>query len=362
MSDSLTRRTGELAAVRNLATMSDEDRKRYAAQAVAERDHDKLWHITQAFLQLNGSSANTIRTYRTGIYHLLEAWQDTDLLRPTRNDGQLYVFNLRQADRPADPNDKHAIAKQKTARTPEDSKQAAHKPLSPASIRTRVSAANALYRALRWTGVTTADPFREVNLPKLESTAKQRVKEKAFSDEELNALVNYAISENDKHLLLILYLGAHGGLRADEMINLKWEHVDTMNRRLYVHGKGGRNRTVRMSKNLTATLEDRRNTDKPSKHDHVIKDRHQSLIYRKLQNAWYPAIAKQLGSNDPQEIPDMPRFEGKGIHGMRHYTGVRLAKESRNLQVVRDHLGHATVRTTEVYAGVADEANEVDDW
>lgn len=365
MSSSLVKQAGALARARDLAGMSDEDRKRYAAKAVGERDHEALWELTQAFLLLNGATENTLRSYRKGVMLLLEAWEGVDLLRVTRNDGQLYVFNLEQEDRAADPNDRHAIAKLKTVKNQRDLERAKRKPLSPASVRSRVSAAKALYRALRWAGVTTADPFDEVRLPKLGSSARERVKQKAFTNDELNALIDYAMSEADKRLLLILYLGAHGGLRVNEMLNLKWADVDTMNRRLRViDGKGGKDRTVRMSKNLTAAIEDTRAARRQAGTltEHVVEDRHQSLVYRRLQTAWYAAMTKRLGVSDPNEVPDMPRFEGKGIHGMRHYTGVRLAKESGNLQVVRDHLGHASVRTTEVYAGIADEAKEVDDW
>lgn len=365
MSTSLAKQTGALARVRDLASMSDEDRKRYAAKAVGERDHEALWELTQAFLLLHGASENTLRSYRKGVMLLLEAWKGVDLLRATRNDGQLYVFNLEQEDREADPDDRHAIAKLKTVTSQRDLERAKRKPLSPSSIRARVSAAKALYRALRWAGVTTVDPFDEVRLPRIGSSARERVKKKAFTHDELDALIDYAMSEADKRLLLILYLGAHGGLRVNEMLNLTWDDVDTMNRRLTViDGKGGKDRTVRMSKNLTATLEDTRAERRAAGtlNEHVVEDRHQSLVYRRVQKAWYAAMAKRLGVSDPSQVPDMPRFEGKGIHGMRHYTGVRLAKETGNLQVVRDHLGHASIRNTEVYAGLADEAKEVDDW
>lgn len=365
MSGSLAKRAGALARVRDLASMSDDDRKRFAARAVAERDHEALWELTQAYLQLHGSSENTIRSYRKGVMLLLEAWQGVDLLRATRNDGQLYVFNLEQEDREADPKDRHAIAKLKAAKDPRALESAKRKPLSPASIRARISAARSLYRALRWAGVTTADPFAEVRLPKPSSSARERIKQKAFTEEELDILIHHAMREGDKRLLLILYLGAHAGLRVNEMLNLKWDDVDTMNRRVRViDGKGGKDRTVRMSKNLTATLEDARNQRRAegTLTEHVLEERHQSVVYRRVQRAWYQAMARHLGISDPEDVPDMPRFEGKGIHGMRHYTGVRLAKESRNIQVVRDHLGHSSVRSTEVYAGIADEAKEVDDW
>lgn len=39
-----------------------------------------------------------------------------------------------------------------------------------------------------------------------------------------------------------------------------------------------------------------------------------------------------------------------GVHSLRHSSGTRLYRETRDLMLVRDHLGHSSVSTSERYA------------
>ncbi|BDP44252.1 hypothetical protein DAETH_42210 (plasmid) [Deinococcus aetherius] len=85
----LTQRAGRYAH------LSEEERKRTAAQAVALQDLDLLWALTEAHLTLYGGqgarvSPLTLRSYRTGVRVFL-AWaahEALSLLRPKRDTGR----------------------------------------------------------------------------------------------------------------------------------------------------------------------------------------------------------------------------------------------------------------------------------
>lgn len=119
------------------ASMSEDDLKRFAAEACRDRKVAALWELTEAHLTLHGSSgarvsSHTLSTYRYGALELLRDWQDENLLRPSRNAGVLWVRELEA---------RHAAV---------------------GTVRSRLSGAKALYAALRWSGATSAAPFTDV--------------------------------------------------------------------------------------------------------------------------------------------------------------------------------------------------------
>lgn len=338
MTGSLVRRDSDaLTRARTLLGLSLEERKRFAARAVSERDAEALWDLVEARLRVKGASPNTLLSYRKGVLVLLEAWRGVDLLRPRRNDAELFVMNLIAPDRPADPSDNSAPA-------------AGVKPLSAASVRQRVSAAKALYDALRWAEVTNADPFEGVPLPKLPAGAVERAKVKAYSQEELEAMAAVCGDWDDRFILL---LGAHAGLRVSEMLDLTWEQVDLHNGNLTVaFGKGNKSARVTLSDELAHNLATRAHGLTPQ-HGQVLETRSRSHIYNRVRRLWERSFALT------GQVP--PPFT-KGVHGLRHYAGVTFARETSDLRKVRDHLRHASMSSTEIYVAAAEDTDEVRTW
>lgn len=338
MTASLVRRESDaLARARTLLGLSLEERKRFAARAVGERDSEALWSLVEARLRVKGASVNTLLSYRKGVLVLLDAWQGVDLLRPRRNDAELFVMNLIAPDRPADPSDNSAPS-------------TGMKPLSAASVRQRVSAAKALYDALRWAEVTIADPFENVALPKLATGAVERAKVKAYTQQELEAMAGVCEDWDDRFILL---LGAHAGLRVSEMLGLAWEHVDLRNSRLTVSlGKGSKTARVTISDELAHNLATRAHEITPLR-GQILETRSRSHTYNRVRRLWERSFT--LAGQMP------PPFT-KGVHGLRHYAGVNFARETSDLRKVRDHLRHASMSSTEVYMAAAEDTDEVRAW
>jgi len=204
---------GLVERARDFAGMSDDELKRFAAEACRDRDVAALWSLTEAHLTLYGSSgtrisSHTLSTYRYGALELLWDWEGENLLRPSRNAGVLWVRELEV---------RHA---------------------SPGTVRSRLSGAKALYSALRWSGATDAAPFTDVR-PARDRTSSWE-KRQAYERWEVSRLETYA----EGATLLIVLLGAHAGLRVSEMTTLRWEDVDCSGRTLTVRGGKG-NKTAR---------------------------------------------------------------------------------------------------------------------
>lgn len=66
-----------LSRTRDLATLTEDELRRFAAQAARDRDAEALWALTEAHLTLHGAaganvSVHTLTAYRIGLRGLLE--------------------------------------------------------------------------------------------------------------------------------------------------------------------------------------------------------------------------------------------------------------------------------------------------
>ncbi len=213
--------------------MLPDARRRRAMAAALTHDATELWSLADAYLTLKGrvgaaTSERTRDRYHGAIDDLLADWATVDLLHPADNDGEAWVASLQ-------------VSK---------SERGAYQ---PSTIRVYLATGRLLYRALRWARATTADPFGDARAPR-DSTASWE-KRAAYGDDEVSALLAVidrheaeggpaaqTMARLDRVLVL---LGAHGALRASEMLGLRWSDVNMTTKELVVaHGKGDKRRTV----------------------------------------------------------------------------------------------------------------------
>lgn len=304
---------GELAArSRAWADLPPDERKRRAAEAARDRDAEALWSLTEAHLVTWGRagaklSAHTLRAYRAGVLLALEAAAGVSLLSPPREWGASWVRAMEGEG------------------------------LKAATVRQRLAAARALWAALRWAGVTSADPFADVK-PARDATPAWE-KRHPYPPEAVEAMLRGA-SPRDAALVL---LGAHAGLRVSEACAVVGDDVDLAALRLRVRaGKGGKVRTVVLSRRLRDALQ-------------ALEPRSGvPLLGLTAQGA--RAALRRLCARVGVKY--------QGAHSLRHASGTRLYRETGDLETVARHLGHATLETSRVYAKWSDErlAETVGDW
>ncbi len=299
--------------------MPTDARRRRAMAAALAHDVNELWSLADAYLTLKGRAAaatseRTRERYHGALDDLLTDWATVDLLHPADNAGEAWVASL-QVSR---------------------SERGAYQ---PSTIRVYLATGRLLYRALRWARATTADPFGEARAPR-DSTASWE-KRAAYGDDEVSALLAVihrheaqggpaaqTMARLDRVLVL---LGAHGALRASEMLGLRWGDVNMTTKELVVaHGKGDKRRTVVMSKGLQQALMS------------VPRDQWGVYVlpYRTRQAAWYriKRLAEEAGVAE------------RGLHSLRHTAGTRLYGQTHDLLQVAAQLGHAHIETSRTYA------------
>jgi integrase/recombinase XerC len=318
-----------LAQAEAWAHLSEEDLRRRAVVAANQRNGEELWSMTRAYVFLHGAkgakvSDHTLIAYKRGVLDLVECWQNENLLRPSRDAGVLYVRRL------------ESIPNAKTG-----------KPVNAATIEVKLAAARTLYKALRWSKASEANPFENVSpAPDLTPDWEKR---KPYSTEDVDKLLVLA---NPATSVMIL-LGAHGGLRISEMCNLKWSDINWSNGTLSVVGKGGKKASVTMSKKLEYTLQELRKTPDDRKrfkrtNDHVLP--------------WNTGRTRQCfrALCDGAGVI----YNEKAVHGLRHGAGTRYYAQTKDLGRVASHLRHENIQTTRIYAKLADEAvkDDLKDW
>ncbi len=281
------------------ADLSDDERRRRAVAATQAHDAPTLCALAEDWLTLYGKKGATVspltrRQYRANIAALIEAWRGENLLHPGRMAGTRW---LRQMEA---------------------------RGYKPNTIRTYLAAARALYAALRVSGATTADPFKDLHpasdpVPAWEKRAP-------YTDTEVERLLQAA--EGDEKIMVLL--GAHAGLRVAEMLSLTWQDVSLTRGTLTVRsGKGGKKRTITLSGTLRAALAD---------------GKERGMRGRVLPWTYQVALWREMA-----RLCQLAGVENRGLHALRHSFGTRAYRDT-DLQTTQRLLGHSSIETTTVYA------------
>jgi len=180
------------------------------------------------------------------------------------------------------------------------------------------------------------------------------------------------------HLLMAKFIYS-SGLRLMECIRLRIQDVDFGQKKVYVRdGKGGKDRVTIFPTNIASELQV--HIDKVAALHHKDLEEGFGEVY--LPNALdrkYPKAAKETGwqyvfpakkrSIDPRSgnerrhhvlesglqkavkkaVKDSAILKKAGCHTLRHSFATHLLEKGVNIRVVQDLLGHADVKTTEIY-------------
>ncbi len=299
----------ELDSVRTWASLPHDVRKRRVARAISNGDHEALFGFAIAYLALFGKkggrvSQNTVSTYKTGFRHLFRGFETPEsgtLLRP----GADFAF------------DGGTNWAANYIRMMEANGSAA------ATVSVRLSAARCFYAALRWSGVTNADPFREVKAGKVPDCEFE-----GYTPDELELIL---ASCKEPFTRLSILLGAEGGLRISEAVGLEWTKVDFIRRELNVLGKGRKKLAIPLSIPLEAEL--RRFRQYGHKSSRVLGGLRADALRKRLVK-----VVKGSG------------VMWRTFHGLRHACGAGIYQRTGSLGAVADFLGHTSLETAKRYA------------
>jgi site-specific recombinase XerD len=159
-----------------------------------------------------------------------------------------------------------------------------------------------------------------------------------------------AYTEKRNYAIFLTFIGT--GLRLSELCNLNLSTTNLSKGYFEVNRKGNKETVVYFNSEITDALNDYIQNERPrytqSKSDALfLSMQGKRISTRAVQNliTKYMEILKTLGHNT----------EGFSAHKMRSTFATLLLRETDNLAIVQDALGHADPRTTRIYAKVLDE-------
>ena len=201
--------------------------------------------------------------------------------------------------------------------------------LAPASVNAHRAAIVALYRALRWTTATDADPYRDTR--GVRDPTPRAEKREPYSMADLRLLLD-AGTPADRAMLLLMGMC---GLRISEAAALEWSDVNLNAGVLtVVKGKGGKRARVVVPPQVVAGLK-----ALGTKTGLVLGWKDPVTLRRRLK-----ALCERTGV----------RYEGREVHGLRHTAGTLMYARTKNLRAVAQHLRHSQLDTAAIYAEMDD--------
>ncbi len=165
----------------------------------------------------------------------------------------------------------------------------------------------------------------------------------AFTKNEIAKLL---ISVNNKKHRLILGLSYGAGLRISEVINLKLSDLDIKTRKIHLKSsKGDKDRITVIPERMIDAIQ-KISTDKKKKAYLFESNRGGKLASRTVQQVFTNAL-KESGIE-----------KEASFHSLRHSFATHLLESGTDVRYIQELLGHANIRTTQVYTKVTNASLE----
>lgn len=222
--------------------------------------------------------------------------------------------------------------------------------VSSSTINRKLSVFKSFYDFLKETSSIDINPFKTIttqkvskNLPKLLSekeilTLIERSKKIYIKDPKKN--LSYL------RLQLILEILYSTGLRISELLNLKINQVENIKDKLYIKGKGQKQRVVIFNISSLNLCKDwikimyKNNKNKDSYLFEYVKDK--NIISRQKVYKDLKVLALKAKINLDKLTP----------HAIRHSFATHMLNRGADLRTIQKLLGHSDISTTEIYTHV----------
>ena len=179
------------------------------------------------------------------------------------------------------------------------------------------------------------NPFREIKRPK-----RVRKLPNPLTVEEIRRMLKTAKELGLREYALMRFMYATG-VRASELLELRWADLDLRSRTALIRGKGGRSRIVIFDEETALAI---------SRYRALVK---KALMASPQDRVFlmksYMTLSKML-----KKIAKLAGIERNVTpHLIRHSFATHLLEAGADLRVIQELLGHATLRSTQIYTHVA---------
>lgn len=273
---------------------------------------DALVQYLQYLEVVRGYSDHTIASYRRDLSKLIEFSESKKITTPEA----LHSADIRQW-----------VA------------ELSREKLAPSSIQRHLSAARSLFKFLRRTDATLADPTQGVRAPRVPRTLP-----KTLETDQITQLLDHnpesALLTRDHAIAELLY---SAGLRLAELVGANLSDLDRQDKVITVVGKGQKTRVVPVGGPALAAIDawmkcrpmgnERLGHDSP-----LFVTQNGGRVSARTVQARLKALAARYGMQQTVHP-----------HVLRHAFASHLLESSGDLRAVQELLGHANISTTQIY-------------
>jgi integrase/recombinase XerD len=224
--------------------------------------------------------------------------------------------------------------------------------LAPSTVKRSVVAVRSLYRFLADEGRLGADPGADVATPQVPLGLPKGLSETEVASLLAAAVGDDPVARRDRALLEVLY---GTGVRISELVGLSLRDVDLDSWLLRAWGKGSKERVVPLGQHAEAALvrwldPEGRGQLEPARWrrredaEAVFLNQRGGRLTR--QGAWL--VVKAYGDRVGLGARMSP-------HVLRHSCATHMLDHGADIRAVQELLGHASIRTTQVYTKVSTE-------
>jgi integrase/recombinase XerD len=167
---------------------------------------------------------------------------------------------------------------------------------------------------------------------------KKTVLPKVISKEEVKQLLDAIHNLKHKCIVEILY---SAGLRRNELLNLKPQHIDSKRMVIKVEqGKGGKDRLTLLSPRLLINLRAYYKKYKPK-----------NYLFEGARGGQYTGSSVRMIINTAAKNAGLTQRITP--HTLRHSFATHLLEDNTDLRYIQSLMGHSSTMTTEIYTHVA---------
>ena len=224
------------------------------------------------------------------------------------------------------------------------------KKISSSSINRKLSVIKSFYDYLNQTGLINSNELNTIITQKVEKKLPKLLSEKEILnliDKSKKIYIEDPI-KNISYLRIqvILEILYSTGLRISELLNIKINQVANITDKLYINGKGNKQRLVIFNKNALYLI---KNWIKIMIKYHKNKN---SYLFENINNT--NVISRQQIYKDLKKLALKTDTDTEKLspHSIRHSFASHMLNRGADLRSIQKLLGHSDISTTEIYTQV----------
>jgi len=212
---------------------------------------------------------------------------------------------------------------------------------SKRSVERKLSCLRTFFKYLKRLGIIEKNPMLGIRNPKRDQYLPDVLPEKKLN-EFLDSWIPETLNDfRDKAIIELMY---SCGLRASEVVELKWESLREKERELKVLGKGRKERIVPVGEKALQALNSYKEAllkEKGNLKDYIFVNKFGNKLTRR---ALWDIINKRFET--------LARLYGVHPHALRHSFATHLLNHGADLRAIQELLGHKSLSTTAVYTNL----------